>query len=209
VSLSRVLLCTLAVPAFAADDLNALLKAVETRYNKAQTLQVQFNEGYTPPNRPQRTEAGTLQLRKPGKMRWTYSTPAGKLFVSDGKNLWLYTPANNRVEKMKLKESEDMRAPLAFLLGKLKFDKEFEDIQGRPQEGGTLITARPKSDNLPYTAVEFLVSPDYQIRRVKVTGYDKSILQFDFDQEKLNPPLDSRLFRFQAPKGAELVEGGN
>ena len=69
-------------------------------------------------------------LRKPGKMRWDYSQPKGKLFVSDGKFLWLYTPDENRVEKMKLKESEDMRAPLAFLLGKLDFDKEFQQHPG-------------------------------------------------------------------------------
>ncbi len=71
-----------------------------------------------------------LMLRKPGRMRWDYSQPTGKLFVSDGKFLWLYTPAENRVEKMKLQETDDMRAPLAFLLGKLHFDKEFRNLQG-------------------------------------------------------------------------------
>ena len=71
-------------------------------------------------------------LRKPGRMRWEYSQPKGKLFVSDGKSLWLYTPADNRAEQMKLKESEDMHAPLAFLLGKLNFEKEFRNLRARP-----------------------------------------------------------------------------
>ena len=183
-----------------------MLKAVETRYNHAQTLQVVFHEAYTGPGRPRRTESGTLLLRKPGRMRWDYTSPQGKLFVSDGKYLWLYTPSNNQVEKMKIKESDDMRAPLAFLLGKLHFDKEFRNIQAKPGAGGTLITAEPKTDNLPYTSVEFVVSPDNQIRRVQVTGYDKSILEFEFEQEKLNPPLEARLFQFRIPPGAELVE---
>lgn len=106
---------------------------------------------------------------------------------------------------MKLKETDDMRAPLAFLLGKLDFSKEFRDIQTRPEGEGTLIAAVPTTPNLPYTAVEFLVSPDRQIRRVKVTGYDKSVLEFRFDQEVLNPSLDGKMFRFEAPKGAEVV----
>jgi len=111
---------SLAVPAFAGDAaLDALLKGVETRYNKTKTLQVLFHEDYTPPGRAKRSESGTLALRKPGKMRWDYDQPKGKLFVSDGKFLWLYTPDGNRAERMKLKESDDMRAPLAFLLGKL------------------------------------------------------------------------------------------
>jgi outer membrane lipoprotein carrier protein len=183
-----------------------MLKAVETRYNHAQTLQVVFHEAYTGPGQPRRTESGTLLLRKPGRMRWDYTSPEGKLFVSDGKFLWLYTPSNHQVEKMKIKESDDMRAPLAFLLGKLHFDKEFRNIQHQAVASGTRITADPKTDSLPYTKVEFVVGPDSQIRRVQVTGYDQSILEFDFDQEKLNPPLEAKLFQFRMPPGAELVE---
>jgi outer membrane lipoprotein carrier protein len=192
--------------ALAADPaLDSMLKDVENRYNRAQTLQVLFNEAYTGPGQPRRTEAGRLTLRKPGRMRWDYTSPPGKLFISDSKYLWLYTPANNRVERMKLKEAEDMRAPLAFLLGKLNFSKEFRNIQARAESDGTRITAEPTTANLPYTTVEFLVSPERQIRRVKVTGYDKSVLEFDFQQEVLNPPVDAKAFKFKAPAGAEVM----
>jgi outer membrane lipoprotein carrier protein len=108
---------------------------------------------------------------------------------------------------MKFQESDNMRAPLAFLLGKLNFDKEFRNLQSRPESGGTRILAEPKTDNLPYSAVEFVVAADSHIREVKVTGFDKSILIFTFDQERVDPPLDNKLFVFQLPKGAELIEG--
>jgi outer membrane lipoprotein carrier protein len=194
--------------AFAADPkLDALLKAVESRYNKAKTLQVTFKEEYTPPRRPRRTESGTLMLRKPGKMRWDYSEPKGKQFVSDGKSVWLYTPDENRVEKTKFKATDDLRAPLAFLLGKLNFDKEFKNLRAQPEGDGTRILAEPKEDNLPYSAVEFVVAPDARIREVKATAFDKSILLFSFDQERVDPALDNKLFDFQVPKGAQLVEG--
>ena len=196
-----------AVAAGAADPgLDLTLKALETRYNNAKTLQVIFREDYTPPGKPRRTEAGTLLLRKPGKMRWEYSQPKGKLFLSDGKFLWLYVAEENRAEKMKLKEAEDMRAPLAFLLGKLNFEKEFRNIQAVPEGAGTRITAEPRTDNLPYSRVEFVVTSANVIRQVKVTGFDKSILDFSFDQEQLNPNLDQKLFQFQAPPGARVVE---
>ena len=139
--------------AFAGDPaLDSLLKRVETRYNSAKTLQVLFHEDYTPPGRAKRSESGTLLLRKPGKMRWDYDQPKGKLFVGDGKFLWLYTPLENRAEKMKLKESDDLRAPLAFLLGKLDFQKEFRNLQAKVEGTDTRITAEPTSDNLPYSA---------------------------------------------------------
>jgi outer membrane lipoprotein carrier protein len=101
-----------------------------------------------------------------------------------------------------------MRAPLAFLLGKLDFQKEFRNIQAKPEGGDTRITAEPKNDNLPYSAVEFVVAPDQHIKGVKVTGFDRSILEFRFDQEKVDLPLDAKLFQFQAPKGAQMVETG-
>jgi outer membrane lipoprotein carrier protein len=199
----------LVVSAFAADPkLDSLLNGVENRYNRAKTLQVLFKEEYTPPGGARRTESGILMLRKPGRMRWVYSQPPGKLFVSDSKFLWLYTPEDNRVEKMKVRESEDMRVPLAFLLGKLNFDKEFRNLQGRPEGNDVRITGEPKTDTLPYSQVEFVVTPDYRIRQVKVTGYDRSILDFSFDQERVDPALEARLFQFQMPKGAELVEAG-
>ena len=204
----RFLIGLVAVSALTADaPLDDLLHGVETRYNQAKSLQVLFKEQYTPAGRPQRIEAGILMLRRPGKMRWDYSQPKGKLFVGDGKNLWIYTPDDNRAEKMPMKESEDMRAPLAFLLGKLNFRKEFQNIKAVPEGSSTRITAEPKSDNLPYSEVEFVVTSDHQIREVKVIGFDKSIMDFTFDQERMDPKLDASLFQFQPPKGAQ-VEGG-
>lgn len=194
--------------AFAGDAaLDTLLKGVEARYNKAKTLQVLFQEDYTPPGRPKRSESGTLVLRKPLKMRWDYDTPKGKLFISDGKYLWLYTPAENKAEKMKLKESDDMRAPLAFLLGNLDFSKEFRNLQSKPEGADIRITGDSKSENLPYSNVEFVVTPERRIKVVKVIGYDHSILEFHLDQEKADLPVDAKLFQFQVPKGAQLVEG--
>jgi outer membrane lipoprotein carrier protein len=189
-----------------AADLDAILSAVEKRYNNAKSLQVEFKETYSAPSRPRRTESGTLYLRKPGRMRWEYSDPAGKLFVSDGKDVYLYTPNNKRVEKMKMKESEDLRAPLAFLLGRLDFKKEFGKFTLSPDPLGTRIVAEPRSQRLPYTKVEFIADAQNQLRRVIVTGYDQSVLDFEFSGEKVNPPLAAGLFEFRMPEGARLAE---
>lgn len=195
------------VYACAADSsLDTLLQKVESRYNGAKTLQVVFTEQYTPPGSIRRTESGQLTLRKPGRMRWDYSQPKGKLWISDGKYIWMYSPADNHAEKMHFKESEDLRAPLAFLLGKLHFSKEFKDFESVSYGANTRITAKPKNDNLPYSMVEFVVTPAGEIREVKVTGFDRSTYDFTFDQEKLDPPLNAKIFEFQAPPGVVLQE---
>lgn len=203
-----ILALSVVLPVFAADsDLSHVLKAVEERYNHAKTLQVGFDESYSVEGRSGRPESGQLSLRKPGKMRWEYRTPAGKLFISNGKDVYYYTPANNRVEKMKLKESEDMRAPLAFLLGQLEFERDFRNFRQKAGENGaTVINATPKSDRLPYKEVQFVVTPSYEIRKLDVVGHDDSVLTFVFTNERLNPSLDERLFKFEMPKGAVLVD---
>jgi outer membrane lipoprotein carrier protein len=191
---------------WADSGLSRTLKGVEERYNHAQTLEIVFSEGYRAQGKARKPESGTLYLRKPGRMRWQYASPAGKLFLSDGKWVYLVTPDSNRVQKMKVKESDDMRAPLAFLLGRLHFEKDFRNFQTRTEGPDTWITADPKSADLPYTKVEFQVTPQFQIRRVVVTGQDLSVLDFQFDQEKMNPPLDSKLFQFELPAGAVVEE---
>ena len=196
-----------AVSVFGADlNLTQVLRGIENRYNRAQTLQVGFQEVYSGPGRPRRTESGTLYLRKPGRMRWEYASPKGKLFLIDGKFVYLYTPNSNRVEKMKVKESDDMRAPLAFLIGRLDFQKDFGRYEWRRDETGIRVRAFPKSDRLAYTLVEFTVDSDYRIRLLTVTGQDRSQLEFSFEGEQRNPALAPRLFQFEAPAGAEVLE---
>jgi outer membrane lipoprotein carrier protein len=193
----------------AADiDVPRTLKGVEDRYNRTQTLQLSFTESYQQQGRA-RVEKGDLFLRKPGRMRWQYTAPAGKLFVSDGKFIYSYTPQNNRAEKMKLKETEDMRAPLAFLLGRLDFKKDFREFRARAEDDGVFITAIPKSDKLPYTEVSFLTAPDFSIRRLEVKGQDNSTLRFTFEKEVKDPALQDTLFRFSPPPGAEYVDSSN
>ena len=194
-------------------DINKLLSSVESRYNRTKTLQVQFSEAYRSsgvagPTRTFRNETGQLYLRKPGRMRWEYTQPAGKLFLSDGKNVYLYLPSSNRAEKLKLKESEDMRAPLAFLLGKLDFKRDFISFDVKDTPAGTLVKAYPASQRLPYKQVEFTVGPDSAIRRLVVTGQDSSLLDFTFTNEQVNPKLDDKLFQFTLPAGAQLVDAG-
>jgi outer membrane lipoprotein carrier protein len=182
-------------------DVARMLKGVEERYNNTQTLEVAFAETFTDQRRRKHTEQGELYLRKPGRTRWEYKIPAGKLFGSDGKFAYSYFPDEKRFEKMSLKETDDMRAPLAFLLGKLQFDKEFRTFRTLPDGPSTFITATPKSDKMPYTEVTFLVDPNFTIRWLNVKGQDGSQLDFAFSAEKRNPPIAESMFKFTPPLG--------
>ncbi len=207
VTRAALLACVLAVCANAATpNVSGILNGVEKRYNHARTLQVFFEQTYDAPRRAPINETGELFLRKPGRMRWEYASPKGKLFVSDGKLLWLYTPSTNRVERGKVKESDDMRAPLAFLLGKLNFGRDFKSVVLRVINGQTWITASPRKDNLMFRSVQFRVGEDYHIDELIVVDDMNATMHFRFMSEKLNPKLPDNMFTFTPPQGAEVVE---
>ena len=183
-----------------------MLKAVEKRYNGTATLESQFEQRQLVQGRARRAEAGRLVLKKPGRMRWEYSQPEGKLFVSDGKWVYFYSPSENRAEKAKLKEADDFRAPLAFLLGRLDFRKTFSDFELKEEGGETVIAALPKSDRLPYRRVEFTVTAANAIRRLVVRGVDGTDMEFLFSDEKLNIPVKDAEFKFVPPAGVVVEE---
>src|SRR3954447_16456623 len=201
-----LLAASLAVQA-GVPDTETLIKQVETRYNGTRTLSVNFVETYNLLGHKRPPETGVLTLRKQGKMRWDYSRPQGKLFISDGKSVFLYTAADNRVEKVSLRDTEDMRAPLAFLLGRLDMKKEFQDFATRQDDsgGGTWLSASARNDKLPFKSIEMLIAPGGSIRQLRVTGRDESLLSYTFEDEKLNIPVNDASFHFVIPTGAEIV----
>ena len=219
-------------------DLASTLRAVGNRYNRLRTLRLRFEQIYrqvgrqvgrqdgrqvgSENERPQarqserqtrqeiRREAGTLFLRKPGQMRWQYEQPEPKLFLADGRQLTLFVPAENRATQMSLKESDYLRTPLAFLLGRLRFDEELERLERSAEfpplaPGNLVVKAVPKrmADRVEWIVLE--VSPDLVIRRLIFEEPGGIQTEFRFTDEEANPALALALFYFQPPPGTELI----
>ena len=95
---------------------HALAQRVDRHYNQLHSLRAGFTESYEGLGM-RRTESGTLLLLKPGRMKWEYSDPPGKLFLLDGKYAWFYSRGDSQVQRIPAKELDDLRSPLRFLLG--------------------------------------------------------------------------------------------
>lgn len=185
--------------------LAAMLKRVEDRYNSTKTLRSEFEQTMAISQGRRITERGVLYLRKPGQMRWEYSQPASKLFLSDGKQMHYVSPSARRVEVSAVKESEDLRAPLAFLLGKLDFKKDFQRFEHSQMGAQWKIRAFPKSQKSIYDYVEFLAEADGRLSVVIVAGKDGSTMSYAFLNEQRNNPLAADLFVFHTPPGYDVV----
>src|SRR5713226_1869928 len=191
--------------------LEDLLRGVENKYNHVKTLRLRFHEIYQQDRQVLREEAGTLYLRKTGQMRWEYENPEPKLFLTDGRRLTLYVPAENRVTETEMSQSDDLRNPLRFLLGGLRFRKEFEKVERvsdpPPLETGDIvIRAVPKQleDRLEW--VVFEVSPKFEIRRLVLKEPGGIQTEFRFQGEASGLELSPDLFRFHPPQGTEVIK---
>ncbi len=197
-------------PATAA-DVHALAGRVDHHYNQLRTLETEFTETYRGSG-VERTENGTLWLKKPGKMRWEYRSPREKLFVSDGKNAWFYLPNDKQVRKTAVRKLDDLRSPLALLLGKTRLEKELQGLslaldQNPLTPGNLVLRGVPKALADRVSEVTLEITPDDQLGRIQIDEVDGSITEYRFSGQKENVPVADQLFKFKAPPGVELIEG--
>lgn len=200
-----------AVRLHAQSDVHAIADKVDSRYNHMRTLEAAFTETYTGAGIT-RTESGTLQLKKPGQMRWNYDQPRPKIFVTDGHIAWFYVPGEKQARRTPVKQLDDLRSPLRYLLGKTKLDKELEGLSLAPDQkpvnsGDVVLRGIPRGmrDRVEQTLLE--ISPDGMIVRIVVEELDGSMTEFRFHQQKENVQIVDQQFHFAPPAGVEIVAG--
>jgi outer membrane lipoprotein carrier protein len=155
-----------------------------------------------------RKEAGVLLLKKPGKMRWTYSQPAGKLFILDGHDGYFYSPGDTEVQRVPVKKLDDMRSPLRLLLGHAKLEQELTGLSIAPQADGTyVLTGIPKNMEKRVAAFSVTATPQGVIQSIRVEETDGITNSFLFTDERPNAAAPDASFVFTAPAGVNVVEG--
>jgi len=195
-----------------AVDVKTLAAAVDTHYNHLHSLAAEFTEVYRGSGM-ERTETGTLWLKKPGKMRWEYRSPREKLFVSDGKDAWFYVPADRQARKTDARKLEDVRSPLAFLLGKTKLEKELQGLSLAPdvtplQPEDVVLRGVPQALADRVSEILLEVTPEHKILRIVIQEADGAATEYRFGDMKEDVPIADARFQFKPPAGTETAEAG-
>lgn len=160
-----------------------------------------------------RTEQGRLFLRKPALMRWEYDKPEEKLAIADGRNTWLYIPADRQVQKGTMRDLEEEGAAALLLSGRISLVKDFRSL--RLPESAAIAAGAPGAAAIELTPVK--KRPDVEklilvidearllIRSVKVVNQDgdRMVLEL-FDLEE-DPVLSDTLFTFVPPPGVDVL----
>ena len=200
-----------AVPA--APSADALARALQQRYQTIKDFSADFVHTYKGGVlRTQTSERGTVKIKKPGKMRWVYTAPERKEFVSDGVKIYSHLPQDRQVMVSDVPPDSDASTPAMFLSGKGDIARDFTAsiVQSPvPDAIGLKLTPRRPEAQYDYFIVA-TSQPGLQIRALSTHDRQGGDSVIAFMNLKENQGIPDKEFAFRIPKGADVItNGGN
>jgi outer membrane lipoprotein carrier protein len=191
--------------------------SVQAFYDQTKSVEAEFHQTYYTRlyDKYDRSQ-GTVKFQKPGKMRWDYAAPNGKIIVSNGKQLLIYEPGEGsepgQVFERALGANELPQA-LSFLTGGGKLVDEFTfrllDAKQQGFSAGHVLELLPRAKSPHYERLLFYVDSDPSraglVHRVLIVDASGNRNRLDFKTPKFNRPIDAKVFNWVPPKGTRKV----
>jgi outer membrane lipoprotein carrier protein len=190
-----------------ADIARSLVQRVEERHARTADLVARFTQTYRSGMLGREiVERGVVSIKRPGRMRWEYKDPEAKLFVSDGRTFYFYVPADRQVI---VSEQDTERSLAARLLsGRGGLLDEFSASLEEPLEEGVVrLKLVPRREQADVATAYVDAETTGRIRTILIQDVQGNRTRFRFENVRENTGLDDRLFRFEVPRGVEVVHG--
>ncbi|MGF1469454.1 MAG: outer membrane lipoprotein carrier protein LolA [Sandaracinaceae bacterium] len=208
-------------PAGAQPDADAATVAgwVQAFYDQTRTLSARFTQRYV--NRVyQRTDLsrGRVRFKRPGRMRFDYDDPNGKVIVSDGSRLLAYEPGEDGGRGQYFErtlEDDQLSQALGLLMGTARLDRDFRfrllDASRQGYADGYVLELRSRGRASPhYSRILLYVDGAEErrgvVHRVLIVDPQNNRNRFDLEDQRLNPPMPDRVFAWEPPEGARRIE---
>ena len=202
-------------PALAAQSAtpDSLARDLQRKYDKVTDFSADFVHSYRGGVlKQQATERGTLLVKKPGKMRWEYTAPEKKLFVSDGHKIYSYIPQDKQVVVGTMPRDEHAPTPALFLTGKGDLTRDFTaafDTVADAPAGSLALKLTPKRREPEYESLTLVVDPNTLMLRMLITvDAQGGRSAFTFTNLKENVGIADKQFVFRMPRNVDVVTDG-
>lgn len=188
-----------------------LAQALQRKYSGIRDFSADFTHTYRGGAlKKQITEKGRMTIMKPGRMRWEYTAPEQKLFVSDGLKLYSYIPADRQVIVATVPPDGDATTPAMFLAGKGDLTRDFTSSPADAPAGsppGTLaLKLVPRTPQPDYDWLVLLVeSGTLKLRGLMTSDAQGGTSTFSFTNLKENIGLADKDFAFRMPRGVDVI----
>jgi outer membrane lipoprotein carrier protein len=184
-----------------------VIDRLQETYDSTADLQAAFEQVYHfKVNGLERRSSGQVFLKKPGKMRWDYTKPNPRYFISDGVTLWIYVPADAQAFEQPIERSQ-VAAALSFLLGEgdLAGDFDHQLLPAGPQ-GQLRLQLVPKKSTRQYRKLVLSLDPEtFRVVGTLVEDPVGNLNTLTFLDLRVNQGLPDAGFDFTPPEGTRVV----
>lgn len=185
---------------------------IQARYDTIRDFEATFVQTYQGGLlRTKTTEQGTVAIKRPGRMRWIYTKPERKEFISNGQRVYSYLPSDKQVIVSPM-PSGDQTTPALFLTGRGHLVRDFTPAFAEvPGAAAGLLGLRltPKKADPEFEWLMLAVDPaSLQIRHLVALDRQGGRSTFAFSNLKENRNLSDKIFEFQIPRGVDVITNG-
>lgn len=197
-------------PAQGSPSAGELAAAIQRRYASVRDFTAAFTHTYQGGVLRQKTvERGTLAVKKPGRMRWTYTAPERKEFVSDGRKLYSYMPADRQVIVSDVPSDGGDTTAALFLAGRGDLARDFTAVLDGSTAAAHRLKLTPKKKQQEFDTLTVQVRRDtLQIESLVAQDRQGGTSTFVFSGLKENVGLPDSAFVFKTPRGVQVVKAG-
>ncbi len=191
---------------------DALARSLQQRYQGIKDFSADFVHSYRGGVlKTQSQERGTVSVKKPSRMRWTYTAPEKKEFVSDGVKIYSYIPQDKQVIVSSVPPDNQATTPALFLAGKGDIVRDFSASYAEPAIPGTLaLKLTPRRNEPDYEYLVVAVDPaSLQIRALTTRDHEGGESTLAFTNLKENQGISDKVFGFRIPKGVDVITDGS
>ncbi len=183
-------------------------RRLQARYDSVRDFTADFSHTYEGGVlKKTTTERGTLQVKKPGRMRWEYVEPEHKLFVSDGQKIYSYLPADKQVLVSTVPANDQATTAVLFLVGKGNLPRDFEVAYGEAgPPDAWVLKLTPRQRQRDYDWLVLTVDREsLRIRTLMAAEREGGRSTFQFSNYRENVGLADKIFAFKMPRGVDVI----
>ena len=187
-------------------------RQLQQKYDKVKDFTADFTHTYEGGVlKKKSTERGTVQIKKPGRMRWEYIAPEKKTFVADGQMIYSYVPADKQVIRSPMPADDEATTAVLFLAGKGNLTRDFNVTYAEAGNADTwTLRLDPKQKQRDYDWLIIGVDPKtMQIRSLTAADQQGGRSTFEFSRYRENTGLADDVFKFKIPRGADVITAGS
>jgi outer membrane lipoprotein carrier protein len=192
-----LLACASSVQAAAIDRFKTFLSGTKSARGEFE------QKVYDRSGKPTQESKGSFVFQRPGLFRWLYAKPVDQVIVGDGERVWIHDRDLNQVTVRKLSRALGS-TPAALLAGSADVEKAFDMSEAGSKDGIEWLEAKPREAEAGFARVRMGFDAN-GLRAMELFDHFGQTTHLRFLNLVRNPKVDPSEFRFQPPKGADVL----